>query len=95
MSFLKKLFGLGGGSEPAKPAPAPTQDYNGYRIRAEPFESEGQYQTAGTIEKDIDGETKSHAFIRADRHPSLDIAVAFVFSKGRQLIDEQGDRIFR
>lgn len=94
MSFLKKLFGLGSGGTSA-PAPAPAVEYQGYRITAAPFEAEGQFQTAGTITKEIDGEVKEHRFIRADRHPSYEVAVEFAVGKARQIIDEQGERIFR
>jgi hypothetical protein len=94
MSFLKKLFGLGSGGESA-PAPAQTVEYQDYTITPAPYEAEGQYQTAGAITKLIDGEVKEHRFIRADRHPSYDVAVEFTVSKARQIIDEQGERIFK
>ncbi len=94
MSFLKKLFGLGGGGESAPP-PAQTVEYQGYRITPAPYQADGQYQTAGIIAKEIDGELKEHRFIRADRHPSYDVAVDFAVSKARQIIDEQGERIFK
>ena len=35
-----------------------------------------------------------HRFIRADRHASLEEAVEFSLSKGRQIVDQQGERIF-
>jgi hypothetical protein len=95
MSFLKKLFGLGGSGGPSAPAPVPAVEYQGYRITPEPFQAEGQYQTAGTIAKEVEGEVKEHRFIRADRHPSHDSAVEFAISKAKQIIDEQGERIFR
>ena len=95
MSFLKRLFGFGASGDAAAAAPAKSVEYQGYVIRATPFQSEGQYQTAGTIEKEIDGERKEHRFIRADRHPSHEVAVEFALAKGRQIIDEQGERIFR
>lgn len=43
----------------------------------------------------IDGEAKEHKFIRADRHASMEDAVTFSLAKGRQIVDEQGDRLFR
>jgi hypothetical protein len=95
MSFWKKLFG-GGSSEADGPAaPAKSVEYNGFTIRAAPYKSEGQYQTAGVVEKEIGGVAKEHKFIRADRFPSLDDAVEFSLTKGRQLVDEQGERMFR
>ena len=55
----------------------------------------GGFQTAGVIEKDFETGTKEHRFVRAETHPSKDDAAAFAVAKGRQIIDEQGDRIFR
>ena len=96
MSFWKKLFGGGGSSEASGPAaPAKSVEYNGFVIHAAPYKSEGQYQTAGTVEKEVGGERKEHKFIRADRFPSLDDAVEFSLTKGRQIVDEQGERMFR
>jgi hypothetical protein len=94
MSFWKSLFG-GKAATDAAPAPGKSVEYQGFVIRAEPFESDGQYQTAGTIEKEIDGVLKEHRFIRADRHAGLDMAIEFTLAKGRLIIDEQGERIFR
>ncbi len=97
MSFLKKLFGGGGESTeaPADAKPVKQVEHNGFTISATPYKSEGQYQTCGVITKVIDGETKEHRFIRADRMNSRDDLIALALSKGRQIIDEQGDAIYR
>ena len=96
MSFLKSLFGRRAASEESQaPDPAHAQDYKGFVIRAAPFKNEGQFQTAGSIEKEIDGVKHEHKFLRADRHASFEDAVTFSLGKGRQIIDEQGERIFR
>ena len=64
MSLLSALFG--------KLAPAPAEkvtepvEYKGFIIRPAPFKTEGQFQTAGTIEREIGGVRKEHRFIRAD-----------------------------
>jgi len=92
MSFLKNLFG-GGTSSP--PAPPPGEDYKGYIIRATPLPVGSEFQLAGRIEKEVDGELRTHEFVRADRLPSRDEAVSFALSKGRQIIDEQGGDLFR
>lgn len=92
MSLLKKLFGGGGGS--AEPD-APTEEYEGYRITATPI-SEGQtFRVAATIEKEVSGETKTHKLIRADTVQGLEAAQAASVRKAKQVIDEQGERIFR
>jgi hypothetical protein len=90
MSLFKKLFG-GGGPKPG----APSEDYKGYRITATPI-AEGQtYRVAATIEKEVNGEMRRHELIRADTLQGLEAAQAASISKAKQVIDEQGDRIFR
>ena len=87
---------LAGGGAGASDAPAePAVEYKGYRIKAAPYRTNGQYQTAGTIEKDGPEGVKAHQFVRADTHPSRDDAIAFAISKAKQIIDLQGDRIFQ
>ena len=95
MSFWKKLFGGGGGSGPGAAAgPAQSVEHNGYTIEARPYQEGGQFQVAGTIIKQVGEERKEHRFIRADRFQTLDEAADFAILKGRQIIDQQGDRIF-
>ena len=93
MSFLKRLFG-GGGSEAGAPPVAKEIEHKGFIIRATPYKEGGQFQTAGTIVKEIGGEMKEYKFVRADRFPSLEEAADLSLSKGRQIIDEQGERMF-
>ena len=88
-ALLGRLFG-GARAEPLGEA----VEYNGYRIRPAPYRRQGQYQTCGIIEKEIGGERKEHRFIRAEMHPSREAAIAFAITKARQIIDEQGERLF-
>lgn len=95
MSFLKRLFGLGGSSEDSAPLPAGDPvEHAGFTIRATPFKQDGQYQTCGMVSKEVGGVVKEHRFIRADRFASIDEAMAHALRKGRQLVDEQGERMF-
>ncbi len=94
MSFLKRLFGGGGEPEKSEPKVAGEVEHKGFIIRATPFKEGGQYQTCGVVVREIDGAVKEHRFIRADRFASLDDAVSVALSKGRQLVDEQGERLF-
>jgi hypothetical protein len=92
-SILKTLWTrLTGGGTPA--VSAEPVEYNGYRIRPAPYARKGQYQTSGIIEKEVGGELKEHRFIRAETHPSRDQAVEFSIAKAKQIIDEQGERLF-
>ena len=86
-ALLSRLFG--GAAAAAEPI-----EYNGYRIRPTPYPRGGAYQTCGIIERELAGDTKQHRFIRAETHPSREAAIAFSVAKAKQLIDEQGDRLF-
>lgn len=93
MSFLKRLFG-GGSAETAEPKAAGETEHNGFTIRATPFKQDGQYQTCGVISKELDGVVKEYKFIRADRFAGIDDVVQVTLNKGRQLVDEQGEKLF-
>jgi hypothetical protein len=92
MSFWKNLFG---GGPKAEPTPPPGEEYKGFTIRATPQQVGGEYQLAGSIEKTIEGELKTYEFVRADRMSSREDAVAMAVAKGRLIVDEQGDSMFR
>jgi hypothetical protein len=95
MSFLSKLFGGGGSQDGGKDAKAAAaEDYKGFTIKATPMVVEREFQLAGVIEKEMGGELKSYKFVRADRLSSRDEAASRAIDKGRQLVDEQGDRLF-
>ncbi|HEX6958635.1 MAG TPA: HlyU family transcriptional regulator [Ferrovibrio sp.] len=92
-----RLVGGAGGQDDDGGDDAPAAEafeYKGYRVRPAPYKANGQYQTAGIIEKDSAEGVKEHRFVRAETHPSKDDAAAFAIAKGKQIIDERGDRIF-
>jgi hypothetical protein len=89
-----RLASAGGTGEGAEP-PIAVVEYNGYRIKPAPYRTGGHYQTAGVIEKDGPEGIREHRFVRADMHPSRDSAIAFTIAKAQQIIDLEGDRIFR
>ena len=93
MSFLKKLFGMGGSESAA--APGQTETYKDFTIVPHPQKEGGQYRLAGTISKSIDGETRTHSLIRADLFVNKDEAEQVTIRKAKQVIDEQGDRLFK
>jgi hypothetical protein len=97
MSMLKSLWNslMGKGADGGAVAvAAEAVEYKGYRIRPSPYQAGSQYQTSGTIEKDFPSGTREHRFVRAESHPSKEDAVAFSLIKARQIIDQQGDRMF-
>ena len=96
MSFFKNLFGGGAAktSDPAAAKAVSETEYKGYAIAAKPYLEGGQYQVAGTITKAIDGALKEHRFVRADRFAGVEDAAQVTVNKAKQMIDQQGDKIF-
>ena len=92
MSFLKKLFG--GSSEPRAPKVAAEETYKDFHIAATPMPESGQYRLAANVSKEIGGEERTHRLIRADLFTSEDEAATFAIRKAKQMIDEQGERLF-
>ena len=93
LGSLKSLFtgeSGGQGGQAADPV-----EYNGFQIQPAPERRDGGWNTAGVISKVIDGEAREHRFIRVDTHSGLDDAISFSLTKAQQIIDEQGDNLFR
>lgn len=91
MSILSRLFG-GGASKPG-PGPDPIE-YEGFVIYPSPIRDGGKHRISARIEKEVDGEARSHTLIRADTLDDHQAAVDASVAKARKLIDEQGDRLF-
>ena len=91
MSFLKRLFGGGGAA--AAPAFEPIE-HEGFAIRPDPISEGGQYRLRAFISKPMDGEERSYELIRADLFPDADQAAEFAVTKAKQVIREQGERLF-
>lgn len=88
-SWLRSLF-AGDRQQEEREAVA----YGEYTITPTPMAQGGQYVTAGVIRKDTAEGVREHRFVRADTHASADDAAEFAVRKGRQIIDQLGDRIF-
>ncbi|WP_246270372.1 HlyU family transcriptional regulator [Hongsoonwoonella zoysiae] len=93
---LGKIFAglFGGKSGESAPGSGITVEHKGFTIRPTPRQADGQWQVVGVISRDVDGETREETFIRADKCASADEAVEVTLRKGRQIIDEQGMRLF-
>ena len=95
MKFLKSLFGAkeGGGREPAA-AQADSVEYKGYTIQPTPKNPGAGWSTEGIVSREIDGEVRTHHFIRADTSSDPDSAAQLMISKAQVMIDQVGDGIF-
>lgn len=85
MSILKRLFG--GGTSAPEPK---SETYNGFTITPTPIREGSRFRISALIEKD----GKSHTLIRADVLEDLAAANEASVNKAKQMIDEQGDRLF-
>ena len=93
MGFFSNLFG--GSKEPAAPTVVAEETIEGVHVAASPLPEGGQYRLRAILTKEIDGETREHTLIRADVFQSADEAAKMALTKARQVIAEQGDRLFR
>lgn len=95
-SFLSRLFSrpAGAGPDGGRAGSFEPENYNDYTITPAPLSSGGQFNTAGVISRAFGEEVKEHHFIRADTHASAQEAAKHSLTKAKQIIDEQGDKIF-
>ena len=89
MSWLKGVFGGGSTRPEAEP-----ETYKGFTILPQPIREGTSFRISALIEKEIDGEVKTHTLIRADTLGELTAATDASIGKAKQLIEEQGDAIF-
>ncbi len=92
---LKSFFAKLTGGPEGEAEPGEAVDYQGYQIRPQPKAKGGQFYTAGIITKAFPEGPREQYFIRADSHASREHASEHAIVKGRQIIDEQGDKLFR
>ena len=87
--FLSRLFG-GARANDAAPEPAATVEHAGFAITPDPGRTGGGWRIGAVIAKG----DRTHRLIRADVIADRDAAVEASVAKARQVIDEQGDRLF-
>lgn len=92
MSLFAKLFGGGTGRKADAPEPV---EHKGFRIFPTPMAEGNRFRLSARIEKELGGATKTHNVIRADVFDSREAAETAAIGKARQVIDEQGDDLFR
>ena len=71
-----------------------TTSYGEYEVIPRPMRQGAHFLTAGVVQKRFGEELKQHNFIRADHHTDWQSACDHALNKGKQIIDEQGDRMF-
>ena len=89
MSLLSRLFGGG-----ASKSETPPETYKDFAITPTPIREGSRFRVSAKIEKDVGGAVKTHILIRADVLDTEAAAAQASLGKARQMIDEQGDRLF-
>lgn len=95
MSLFGKLFGGKANTNSAPKAETKPELYaNDFLIYPEPIKEASGYRIAARIEKEIDGEMKSHLMIRADTIASEEDAIVATVQKAQIFIDQMGEAMF-
>lgn len=92
MGFFSRLFGVD--KQEAAVAEVEPVEYASFLIYPEAKSVGGQYQVSGRICQEVDGELRTHDFIRSDLMMSKDDANDIMLSKAKRFIDQMGEDIF-
>ena len=93
MGFFSKLFGLDKEDTAPEAAVEPVE-YQGFQIFAEARAVSSQYQVNGRICREVNGEMKTHDFIRSDLLMMPEDANEVMVRKSKMFIDQMGEDIF-
>ncbi len=91
MGLFSRLFG---GKSTEKTVSVEPVEYKDFLIYQEVIAEGGQYRVAGRITKEIDGELKTHRFIRSDVVSNKSDAEELMLKKAQMFIDQMSGRIF-
>ncbi len=95
-SLLSRILGAltGNSAEPEAPRRGEPVPYEGLSICAAPIKEGSQWRLSGVIIKNGDEIDLERAFTRADVFYIRAEAESFSVRKGKQIIDEQGSKLF-
>ena len=87
--FLKNQLKKGEGSQGEKGHGSQSIEYEGFTITPTPTKSAGGWTTEGDIAQQVDGETRTEHFIRAETHTDREQAITHTITKAKRIIDER------
>lgn len=93
--MIFNLFKKSSGENAASNDAGDVVEYGEFHIVPAPRKEGGQWRIAGIIRKEIDGELKEQEFIRADLITDRGEAETLIVNKAKQIIEEQGDKLFK
>ncbi|MGL4381948.1 MAG: HlyU family transcriptional regulator [Vibrio sp.] len=91
MGLFARIFGK---TKPAGLAQIEPMEYQGFLIYPEPMAENGQFRVAGRITQELQGELKTHRFIRSDLVVSKADAEELMLKKAQLFIDQMSGQIF-
>ncbi|MBD1572509.1 transcriptional regulator [Vibrio sp. S17_S38] len=91
MGLFSKLFTR---TKKVEKALVEAVEYNGFLIYADSVSEGSQYRVAGRITKEVEGEIKTHRFIRSDVLGSQNDANQLMLKKAKLFIDQSGSTVF-
>ena len=93
-SFFSKILGGGSADKDEVAERGDPVSYEGLTIRAAPERAGDQWRLVGVIIKQDGERALERVYLRADTFPTREEAESFAIRKGKQIIDEQGDKLF-
>ena len=98
LKFLKSIFRQSGETSTTETRSAGITgefiEYQGYQIQPTPRQGKNGWTTEAIITREIEGELKTHHFIRADTTSDQNGAIELSVTKSKATIDQVGDRLF-
>lgn len=91
MGLFARIFGK---TKQAKLPEIEPIEYQGFLIYPEPMAENGQFRVAGRITRELQGELKTHRFIRSDLVASKADAEELMLKKAQLFIDQMSGQIF-
>jgi hypothetical protein len=95
--FLSRIGSIFGGAKQEQSAARRDEEmviYQDLRIYPMPIPEGGQWRLAATIVMGTGEEEREYALVRADVFSSRDDAASYSIRKAKQIIDEQGEKLF-
>lgn len=95
--FLSRIGSIFGGAKQEQSAVRRDEEmvvYQDLRIYPMPIPEGGQWRLAATIVMGTGEEELEYALVRADVFSSRDDAASYSIRKAKQIIDEQGEKLF-
>lgn len=94
LSGLSTLFSSNTSNSATQATAEESIEYKEFNITPSPISEGGQYRLSATISKTVEGELKTHLFIRSDVIASREDCIEMTIRKTKIAIDQMGENLF-